>query len=405
MGFFKKRTNQTPITVELKLIPKKKWQREYLFRLFREVTWLRNWTIDRLNSGWKFNWSRANKIKKVRIKTIFGFEIRRLEVLASQMKQAVQCEILQNLTALSELKKRGHKIGKLKFQREHRMLALTPQMFKFPKANRVRFAKLPRRKSIYVRGYDQLEYWKQLDPNAEIGDSKLLKRADGYYLHVTLWIDEEVLQRQHKQQFEAIGLDFGIRHAVTCSNGIQIDITGLEKSKRIRRLHKMVSRRKRGSSNRQKARQLLRKAYRKWVNKKRDVRNRIWSYFRKFKHVAFQDELIRFWKLLFGKQIEQTTIGSIIGCLKQRHSGSMVVDKSVPTTKTCSNCGCIQYVDWGQTVFRCSDCGFSIDRDINAARNMLILVGLERTEVTPVEYETSARLFGPSPYMRVSLVQ
>jgi len=405
MGFFKKRTNQTPITVELKLIPKKKWQREYLRRLFREATWLRNWTIDRLNSGWRFNWSKANKIKKVRIKTEHGFEMRRLEVLASQMKQGIQCEILQNLTALSELKKRGHKIGRLKFQREHRMIALTPQMFKFPKTNRVRFAKLPRRKSIYVRGYDQIDYWKQLDPNAEFGDSKLLKRADGYFLHVTVWINKNAYSQLHNAQFDSVGVDFGIRHAVTCSNGIQIDITGLEKPKRIRRLHRKVSRRKIGSSNRQKARVKLRRAYRKWVNKKRDVRNRIWSYFRKFKHVAFQDELIRFWKLLFGKQIEQTTIGSIVGCLKQRHPGSMVVDKSMPTTKTCSNCGCIQHVDWGQTVFRCYDCGFNIDRDINAARNMLILVGLEQTEVTPVEYETSVRIFGPSPYIRISLVR
>jgi len=194
-------------------------------------------------------------------------------------------------------------------------------------------------------------------------------------------------------------------YPITCSNGLQIDVVNLEKPERLKRLHRKLSKSKRGSKNREKVKFKIRKNYEKWANKKRDVRNRIFSYFRNFNKVALQNENISSWKQWFGKQIESTTIGFVVECLKQRHSGSIVVDKWVPTTKTCSNCSSINEIDLSQRVFECNKCGLKIDRDLNSARNMLKFVGLEQTKVTPMEYETAARIFGPSPYVLVSFVR
>ena len=41
-----------------------------------------------------------------------------------------------------------------------------------------------------------------------------------------------------------------------------------------------------------------------------------------------------------------------------------------PTSKTCSNCGCVQEMPLNKRVFDCQDCGISIDRDLNASLNI-----------------------------------
>lgn len=82
-----------------------------------------------------------------------------------------------------------------------------------------------------------------------------------------------------------------------------------------------------------------------------------------------------------------------------------VVDKYIPTTKTCSQCGNVQEISLAERTYKCSKCGLQIDRDLNSAINMLKVVGLDRPEVTPVERETSARILGSSPYILVSFHQ
>jgi len=41
-----------------------------------------------------------------------------------------------------------------------------------------------------------------------------------------------------------------------------------------------------------------------------------------------------------------------------------------PTSKTCSNCGCVQEMPLSKRVFDCPSCGISIDRDLNASLNI-----------------------------------
>ncbi|WP_237699011.1 transposase [Caldicellulosiruptor obsidiansis] len=74
----------------------------------------------------------------------------------------------------------------------------------------------------------------------------------------------------------------------------------------------------------------------------------------------------------------------------------------MPTTKTCSSCGSQYDVKLSERIFRCPVCGLEIYRDLNAAINMLKVVGLDRSEVKPVEWETAARIFRDNPCILVS---
>ncbi|MDA3793563.1 MAG: zinc ribbon domain-containing protein, partial [Elusimicrobia bacterium] len=46
------------------------------------------------------------------------------------------------------------------------------------------------------------------------------------------------------------------------------------------------------------------------------------------------------------------------------------IDRFAPTSKTCSNCGNIQDMPLNKRQFDCSDCGVSLDRDLNAGINI-----------------------------------
>ena len=43
------------------------------------------------------------------------------------------------------------------------------------------------------------------------------------------------------------------------------------------------------------------------------------------------------------------------------------------TSKTCDNCGSIDWKLGGKKQFKCSKCKFSIDRDFNGARNIFLM--------------------------------
>jgi putative transposase len=47
------------------------------------------------------------------------------------------------------------------------------------------------------------------------------------------------------------------------------------------------------------------------------------------------------------------------------------MDTFYPSSKTCSNCGAIKKtLKLSERVFNCNDCGFIIDRDLNASYNL-----------------------------------
>ena len=47
------------------------------------------------------------------------------------------------------------------------------------------------------------------------------------------------------------------------------------------------------------------------------------------------------------------------------------VDRFYPSSKTCSNCGCIKKdLKLSDRTYKCNECGLEIDRDFNAAINL-----------------------------------
>ncbi|RUM62075.1 MAG: transposase [Persephonella sp.] len=415
-----KRKNQVVKVYQLKISYSNlnKEQKQWLERVFLEAKWLYNYCIadipNRLNS-------KTEKLKQVEIITPQGIETREMTCLSSQMKQGILDRIKKNLSDLSKAKQKGIKVGKLKFKSDYRNIPL--------KQNNITFKVLKDRNRIKLQGLKRAVRvlgLHQLPENCDIAKAELIKKPDGYYIYLTCYIDKTQVIKQEKIN-KPIGIDFGIKHQLTLSNGIKISYS-VGETKRLKKLQKKLSRQREGSRNYQKTKQKIQKEHQKINNKRKDIQNKVLSLLKKYEYVIIQEEQIKNWQRgLFGKQIQKTGIGGIISMLRQNIETLILVDRFEATTKICSRCGSRkEEIRLSERIYKCEVCGLEIDRDLNSAINILKMglekvegttiknVGLDRPELTPVERDiceakwrlkeeqATAEILGRNPYICVS---
>jgi len=191
------------------------------------------------------------------------------------------------------------------------------------------------------------------------------------------------------------------------SNGIKLNFE-LKETKRLKRLHKKLSRAQKGSKNRQNIIDLIKREYEKISRKRKDVHDRIIAFLKNYEKVLYQEDNIHGWTKLFGAQINASGIGSIKARIKNNLNNAVPIGRFETTTKECVVCGKINEIKLSERVFKC-ECGWECDRDVNAA--LVILkkglglgsVEVGRSEVTPLEREVLTRIFGSNPYIRVNI--
>jgi len=293
-----RRKTQRATVYQLKLQNLSQHKEGLLSRAFAEAKWLYNWLVsdtERLSLA-------VNKIDAVDVKVSKTFKERVLTVLGSQVKQEIADRLRDNLRALGKLKKNGHKVGALKPKKFINSIPLKQYgvTYKLDFArNRVRIQNLG---TFRVLGLQQIP------EKAEIANGVVVRKPSGYYLHVTCYIPREDTMPKHIG--EAIGIDFGVDKKLTLTNGLQIRFE-LHETKRLKRLQRDISRCKEGSSNREKLRTKLRKEYEKINNRRKDVQNKVLAYLKQYKAVVYQDDFIKGWEALFGRQIHASGIGGL----------------------------------------------------------------------------------------------
>ena len=179
----------------------------------------------------------------------------------------------------------------------------------------------------------------------------------------------------------------GIKTSITVSDVRKINVF-VEESERLKKCQRLIARRKKGSSNRYRAVKLLRKEYQKLGSRKRDTANKIVHELLEHEHIYMQDENISGWhKGLFGRTVQHSVLGLIKAKL-MKNERVIVLPKSVPTTKYCPKCGSLKKdITLSDRVYECT-CGYREDRDIHAARNMILLskkIPVGRRKLTPME--------------------
>ena len=312
----------------------------------------------------------------------------KLENLPAHFKQTILARMQANEKMIRSLFKQGlQKHGSLKFKSELTSIPLKSCDWYFKSARKVWILGI--KGSVLVRGVDQIP------DNAEFANANLIKKADGYYLKVTAFIDKKNFkEREHNGK--EIGLDFGVKTSITTSEAEKLDVQ-VEESDRLKKLQCEMFRRAKGSNNRHKTIQQIRREHQKLSNRREDKANKIVSTLKAYSCIVMQDEQIAGWhKGLFGKQVQHSCLGRVKAKLSALPQ-TVILDKWIPTTKWCPCCGKKNSISLNDRTYVCS-CGYHEDRDIHSAKNMLAVKNLvfknqsvppEQREVTLMEFKAA----------------
>jgi len=204
-----------------------------------------------------------------------------LKKVYSKVLQMVNYQLWSNMRVLSKLKKNRKKIGKLRYKKKGRFKTMNFNQSGFSidaKHNRISLSKIGSIKAKIHREID-----------GKVKGMWIKKYPSGkWYAIVQVETEVEELPKTGK----AVGIDVGIKHFLADSDGKQIENPKFyEKTlKRIRRLHKNLSRKQKGSKNREKARIKLAKAYEKLVNQRKDFLHKLSRYYvNNYDFIAVED--------------------------------------------------------------------------------------------------------------------
>ena len=375
----KRRKSQCCKVFELKLQYNKlnKIQKQFLNRIFLEAKWMYN---EILNLNDFANYDTKKKVVQILNKNKEP-EDREILFLGSQIKQELLKKTWNSIKSLSSLKRKGKNVGKLKFKSQLNCICLKQYGFTYNIINNK--LKIQKCKKLFpIKGIEQIL------SNYEIASANLIKKPSGYYLKVTCFMKKEELINSK----EIIGIDFGIKDDIVLSNGIKLR-TKFPITKRIKKEHRKLSKKAKNSNNHFKQKNKLKLAYEKLTNKKKDAKNKIVSYLKNnYSLIAIQNENIKGWQSgIFGKQIQCSIIGGIISELK-KFPQTLIIDIFFPSTKLCGQIGCgiLNKISLSTRIYHCK-CGYSNDRDIHAANNILReSIPMEHRNFKPVEFNISA---------------
>ncbi|MEG3835073.1 MULTISPECIES: transposase [unclassified Microcoleus] len=207
---------------------------------------------------------------------------------------------------------------------------------------------------------------------------RVVRRADGYY--VQFLIDQERLEKRTPTG-KTLGLDVGLTHFYTDSDGQTIENPRhLRKSeKALKRLNRRLSRTKKGSKNKAKARNRLSRKHLKVSRQRKDFAVKLARcVIQSSDLVAYEDLQVR--NMVKNRKLAKSISDAAWSAFRQwlEYFGKVfgVVTVAVPphyTSQNCSNCGEIVKKSLSQRTHRCQHCGVVLLRDWNAAINILEL--------------------------------
>ena len=375
---------------ELKLNTRKmsRSQYEQLTTYFREAKWRRNSIVADFENA-------SRKAKSAIVKVGDAFEERSFSILGSQVIQDIYDSVRTELKILHTKKEKGEKAGRLKFKSVCNCIPLR----QYNTTYRIDFIRrLVRiqniRKGFTVHGLEQIPQ------EAEITNAKLLRKASGFYLHLTCFFPKEPVQSTGKM----VGIDFGIEHNLTLSTGKKIDICVPENkgvklaSKRLNQAYQRNGKKKTSNHNRRAKK--LRRAYERESNRRQDKANKaVHEILSSNDFVAIQDEMIHNWQAgLFGRRVQHSAMGYIKAKLKSNLK-TYVVSRSYPSTQICPECGRKTKQPLRKRDYDCSYCGWHHEsRDVKSAQSILaralyeVNVSLGQRAKSLVEADTTTQI-------------
>ncbi|WP_040484698.1 RNA-guided endonuclease InsQ/TnpB family protein [Lyngbya aestuarii] len=205
---------------------------------------------------------------------------------------------------------------------------------------------------------------------------RVIRRHDGYYAQFL--IDYE---REEKKELtgKQTGLDVGLNYFYTDCSGNQADNPRfLRKDERqLKKLQRRLSRTKKGSQNRKKARNRLGRAHLKVSRRRNDWVCKL------AQHVIQSNDLVAIENLRIRNLVKNQHLAKSINdaawykfrewleYFGRIYGVPVIAVEPANTSQNCSNCGEKVAKTLSTRTHKCPHCGYVADRDHNAAQNIL----------------------------------
>lgn len=176
-----------------------------------------------------------------------------------------------------------------------------------------------------------------------------------------------------------LGLDYSQNDFYVDSDGKKANYPHYyrKSEEKLGKLQARLAKKQKGSSNYQKLQAKIQKLHAKIKNQRNDfLQQESTRLVRKYDVIVVEDIDLRAMggALKFGKNLHDNGFGMfrimLAYKLEQKGSCLVKVDRWFASTKTCSHCGHVQKVNLDERTYVCEECGFTIDRDWNAAINI-----------------------------------
>ncbi len=201
-----------------------------------------------------------------------------------------------------------------------------------------------------------------------------------YYISILIDDSQSVPDKQPFNESNTTGIDLGIKHFLITSDGSKVANPRYLKQnlKKLKREQRKLSRKKKGSKNRQPQRLKVAKIYEKIRNIREDFQHK-WSTKLICENQAICLETLNIQGMLKNKHLAQqiSDVGwySFIKKLKYKAEwyGKTIYRIGIfePSSKICNKCGYHHTkLELKNRTWACPECGTVHDRDINAAINI-----------------------------------
>ncbi|GAA4253051.1 IS607 family element RNA-guided endonuclease TnpB [Dactylosporangium darangshiense] len=221
-------------------------------------------------------------------------------------------------------------------------------------------------------------------------------RQDGGRWHVAFTVEIERADRSPDRPDSVVGVDVGITHLAVLSTGELVPNPRhlAAAQHRLRGLSRALSRKtgpdrrtgRRASKRWQRASARLARTHARVANQRRDGLHKLTTRLTR-EHGTVVVENLNVSGMLKHRRLARHIADAGFAELRRQlayktawNGGRLfVADRWYPSSKTCSGCGTVKSkLALSEREYRCATCGLTLDRDVNAARNLAALAAAEQ---------------------------
>ena len=216
-----------------------------------------------------------------------------------------------------------------------------------------------------------------------LGTATVSRNARGqYFISImvhTDGVEPKLRDRELIREENCLGLDFGLKHFLTCSDGRVFDSPEFFKQslEKLAWEQRKLSRKQKGSRKREKQRIKVAKTHNRIANQRNDYLNKLSASLVNESQVdciCIEDLDLKGMSKLWGRKVGDLSYHTFTTMLnyKLTRKGKRLlkIGRFEPSSQICSHCGHRRKIGLKERTYICPDCGLEIDRDLNAAINI-----------------------------------